>query len=102
MRIGLNLQYLLVPSKRSRTERNIVTKSQVKVNSNKRKKIGGNVITEGEVHDYLIEKEHARLNKIEEKRKQNDESASVTIEHNGLSIVILDNCTRRKTSSSEH
>ena len=64
--------------------------SQVKVNSNKRKKIGGNAITEGEIHDYLIEKEDERLNKIEEKRKKNEESASVTIEHNGLSIVIVE------------
>ena len=61
--------------------------SQANEKINKRKKIGGNAITEGDIHDYIMEREEERLDK-RDKRRRNEESHAITIEHDGLSVII--------------
>ena len=90
MRIGLNLLHLFM-SMKTASKKCYLKESHPKVQlkerkraCNKRKKIGGNVITEGEIHDYIMEREEERLSKTKKRRRQNEESDSVTIEHDGL------------------
>ena len=70
--------------------------SQSNERMNKRKKIGGNAITEGDIHDYIMDREEERIDKRDKRRRRNEESQTITIEHDGLSVVITEEAEEKE------